>query len=53
MSEVSERYQRLTDAFAAKVAAVPADKWEAPSPCPDWNARAVVRHVVDTQGLFL
>ena len=53
MSEVSERYQHLSDAFATKVAAVPADKWEAQSPCPDWNARAVVRHVVDTQGLFL
>ena len=28
MSEVSERYQRLSDAFAAKVAAVPADRWD-------------------------
>ena len=28
MSEVSERYKRLSDAFAAKVAAVPADKWD-------------------------
>jgi uncharacterized protein (TIGR03086 family) len=53
MSEVSERYQRLTDAFAAKIAAVPDDKWDAPTPCPDWTARDLVQHVVDTQGMFL
>ena len=53
MSEVSERYHRLSDAFAAKIAAVPADTWENPTPCDGWNARDVVRHVVDTQGLFL
>jgi uncharacterized protein (TIGR03086 family) len=53
MSEVSERYRRLTDAFAAKVAAVPAAKWEQGSPCPEWTARGVVGHVVQTQGLFL
>jgi uncharacterized protein (TIGR03086 family) len=53
MSEVSERYKRLSDAFAAKVASVPADKWDAPSPCDEWTTRDLVRHVVDTQGLFL
>ena len=53
MSEVSERYRRLSDAFATKVAAVPADKWDAPTPCGDWTTRDLVRHVVDTQGLFL
>ena len=53
MSEISERYARLADAFAAKVAAVPADKWESRSPCDDWTARDVVRHVVGTQGMFL
>ena len=53
MSEVSERYKRLSDAFAAKIAAVPADKWSSPSPCSEWTARDVVRHVVSTQGMFL
>lgn len=53
MSEVSERYKRLSDAFAAKVAAVPAGKWDNASPCDDWTTRDLVRHVVDTQGLFL
>jgi uncharacterized protein (TIGR03086 family) len=53
MSEVSERYGRLAEAFKSTIAAVPADTWESPSPCAGWTARDVVRHVVDTQGMFL
>jgi uncharacterized protein (TIGR03086 family) len=53
MSEVSERYVRLADAFTATVTAVPADAWANPSPCADWTARDVVRHVAATQGMFL
>jgi uncharacterized protein (TIGR03086 family) len=53
MSEISERYQRLGDAFAEKIAAVPADQWTNPSPCQDWTAKDVVAHVVQTQGMFL
>jgi len=53
MSEISEQYRRLSDEFANKIAKVPDDKWRAASPCPDWTARDVVRHVVDTQGMFL
>ena len=53
MSEISERYARLSDAFAAKVAAVPADRWSSRTPCADWTARELVGHVVSTQGLFL
>ena len=53
MSEVSERYKRLSDAFATKIAAVPPDAWSLPSPCSEWTTRDVVRHVVTTQGMFL
>lgn len=53
MSEISERYHRLADEVAAKVAAVPDDRWESPSPCEVWTARDVVRHVVESQGRFL
>jgi uncharacterized protein (TIGR03086 family) len=53
MSEVADRYRRLTDAFAAKVAAVPADTWEHPSPCDGWTARDIVRHVIATQAMFV
>ena len=53
MSEVSDRYGRLAEAFQATIAAVPPDRWESPSPCQGWTARDVVRHVIDGQGMFL
>jgi len=53
MSEISERYARLADAFADKVAAVPDDRWSAPTPCENWTARDLVGHVVAAQGMFL
>jgi uncharacterized protein (TIGR03086 family) len=53
MTEVSKRYRRLSDAFAAKIAAVPPSAWDAPTPCTDWTARDLVGHVVSTQGLIL
>jgi uncharacterized protein (TIGR03086 family) len=53
MSEVSERYARLSSGFADKIAAVPADRWESPSPCEGWTARDIVRHSVGNMGTFL
>lgn len=53
MSEISERYARRAAAFADKVAAVPDDGWSSPTPCEEWTARDIVRHVVDSQGSFL
>lgn len=53
MSEIADRYRRLSAAFTDKVAGVPEDRWDAPSPCDGWTARDVVRHVVDTHGTFL
>jgi uncharacterized protein (TIGR03086 family) len=53
MTEISERYARNARRFLDKVAAVPADRWDAPTPCEEWTARDLVQHVVDAQGLFL
>ncbi|GAA4710792.1 hypothetical protein GCM10023215_60930 [Pseudonocardia yuanmonensis] len=53
MTEISERYARHADAFAATIAAVPADRWSAPSPCEGWTAADVVSHVVDVHVMFL
>ncbi len=50
---VADRYRRLAGAFAATISEVPSGAWDNPSPCEGWTARDVVRHVVDTQGLFL
>ena len=53
MSAIADRYRRLSDDVAATVAAVPEDGWGAQSPCEDWTARDVVRHLVETSGMFL
>jgi uncharacterized protein (TIGR03086 family) len=53
MSEIADRYRRLSDQFAATVAGVTADQWESATPCEDWSVRDLVRHGVDTQGMFL
>jgi uncharacterized protein (TIGR03086 family) len=53
MSEISERYARLANAFVDEVAAVDEADWSNPSPCEDWTARDIVQHIVDTQGMFL
>lgn len=52
MEPTAQRYRRLRDSFAAKVAAVPQERWANRSPCEDWTALDVVRHVVETQGRF-
>lgn len=53
MSEISERYHRLSDQMATTVANVAGDQWDATTPCEEWTALDLVRHLVDTQGMFL
>jgi len=45
MSEATDRYTRVAAEFDQRVQAVPADKWDAPSPCAEWKARDIVAHV--------
>jgi len=52
MTDLADRYRRHATRFAEKVAAVPADRWEAPTPCEDWTARDLVEHVIASQGMF-
>lgn len=49
---VADRFRRRAQGLADVVAAVPDDKWASPSPCGEWDARAVLGHVVDTQYMF-
>ena len=53
MSDISDRYRRRAAALTQRVAAVPADAWDNPSPCDDWTVLGLVRHLVDTHGMFL
>jgi uncharacterized protein (TIGR03086 family) len=53
MSEIADRYRTRADAFEAKVAAVAPDAWSNRSPCDEWDARQLVRHVIDVHGMML
>jgi uncharacterized protein (TIGR03086 family) len=52
MTDVADRYRRLSATFAERIANVPAGAWDDPTPCPDWTVRDLVGHVVQSQGMF-
>ncbi|MDP1819700.1 MAG: TIGR03086 family metal-binding protein [Acidimicrobiales bacterium] len=49
---VIDRYRTLSEEMAARVAAVPDDAWTNPTPCADWTARDLVRHLVEAPRMF-
>jgi uncharacterized protein (TIGR03086 family) len=49
---VADRFRLLAAAFTDRVEAVPDDRWESPSPCEEWTARDVVRHLVGNVDFF-
>lgn len=54
MATTADRWRTLSDQLAATIDAVPADRWDDPSPCPGWRARDVVGHLVAWMpGLYL
>jgi uncharacterized protein (TIGR03086 family) len=44
--EVVDLYARSVDEFLEAVSRVPDDAWAGPTPCTDWDVRALVNHVV-------
>jgi uncharacterized protein (TIGR03086 family) len=53
MTQIADRHRRLSTNFVDVVASVPPDRWSAQSPCDEWTARDVVRHVVGVHGMML
>lgn len=53
MSAISERYAIVSAAFVDKVAGVPEDRWDAPTPCEGWTVRDLVGHMIDNHRRFL
>ena len=47
MSEIAERYARITDQFTERVRGVAPGAWDNPSPCEGWTARDVVGHLTE------
>jgi uncharacterized protein (TIGR03086 family) len=52
MTETIDIFRARASRFSA-VASAAAGHWDAPSPCADWTAGDVVRHVIETEQDFL
>jgi len=44
--DLNTLYHRTVESWADRVNAVRADQWDAPTPCREWNVRALTNHVV-------
>jgi uncharacterized protein (TIGR03086 family) len=49
MSEIADRYGRISAGFTTRVVNVSPDQWVDLTPCPDWTVRDLVAHVIGTQ----
>jgi uncharacterized protein (TIGR03086 family) len=47
MSDIAERYERITTQFTERVRAVPPEAWDNASPCEGWTARDIVGHLTE------
>ncbi len=52
MTEIADRFRRRSAVFTERVDEVPDDAWDNRSPCDDWVARDIVRHMVGNAHLF-
>ena len=46
MEDVQGFHARAVEAFGERVHAVPDERWSGPTPCTDWDVRALVNHLV-------
>lgn len=53
MSEIAQRWTRIADAFTARLEGVPPGAWTNQSPCTEWTAHDVAKHVVDVTRMLL
>jgi len=46
MTDITELHAKALDMTGRVVSGIPADRWHAATPCPEWDARALVNHLV-------
>ena len=44
--DIRQLHHDAIDAFSARIDGTPPDAWASPTPCTDWDVRALVNHVV-------
>lgn len=49
MSDILERWQKLTEAFGQRLDAVRDDQWDSATPCAEFTVRQLVEHAIDVQ----
>ena len=47
MSELVELYRKAVDQFGGLVDQIRDDQWASPTPCTEWDVRALVNHIVN------
>jgi uncharacterized protein (TIGR03086 family) len=53
VSDLIEEHRRACAGFSLVVALVQADQWKRPTPCSEWDARALVEHVIGFHDFLL
>ena len=53
MSELIAQHRRACEEFSRVAAPVLPDQWDRPTPCTEWDARALVEHVIGFHDFLL
>lgn len=48
MTAIADNYRRRAAELSRRIEAVPEGRWDDQSPCAEWSARDVLRHIIET-----
>lgn len=53
MTDALDRYTRISKTFDSRLHGVADDQWNASTPCPDWDVRKLVSHLIGSHQAML